>query len=86
MGINVLVKFLSHLIERCGGSQVRQESVFEEAEEEVLVVHAVDTLEEEHDALLVGGDETRGHVAPAFVGGVGQCESQRQDALGRKGN
>lgn len=66
----MLVKFLSYLIECRGGSQVRQESVLEEAEEKVLVIHAVDTLEEEHDALLMGGDETRGHVAPAFIGGV----------------
>lgn len=66
----MLVKFLSYLIECRGGSQVRQESVLEEAEEKVLVIHAVDTLEEEHDALLMGGDKTRGHVAPAFIGGV----------------
>lgn len=77
----MLVKFLSYLIECRGGSQVRQESVLEEAEEKVLVIHAVDTLEEEHDALLMGGDETRGHVAPAFIGGVWQRESQREDAL-----
>lgn len=70
------------LVEGGGSTQVKQEGVLEERVEELLVVHAIHTLQEEDNALLVGWDEAGWDVAAAFLSSrVGECEAEGQYTL-----
>lgn len=70
------------LIKRSGSPEIRKEGILKQTEEEVLIIHAIDTLKEEDNALLVGRDEARGDVTASFLScRVGQGEPQGQHTL-----
>lgn len=72
----------THFVEGGGSTQVKQEGILKERVEELLVIHAIHTLQEEDNALLVGWDEARWDVAAALLSSrVGECEAEGQHTL-----